>query len=81
MHQHSCHQAYKSVLMMIRTLFLYTILLKGGECMFKLGKDSIIVQTWFAVVLNGKYKIEQVPAICGIREAVQQLLDEVNTQA
>lgn len=46
----------------------------------KLGRNSIVVQTWFAAVLNGMYTVEQVPAIFGIREAVQALLDE-STQA
>ena len=59
------------------SLFCLTILRKGVRDMFKLGKDSIVVQTWFSAVINNMVTIDKVPAIFGIKEAVEELLKEM----
>lgn len=73
--QSPCHLCR---LMLRNTVKVALFAILGGVNMFKLGKNSIVVQTWFSAVMNGIVAIEKVPVQFGIREGVQTLLDELN---
>lgn len=45
--------------------------------MLKFNKDSIVVKSWVTMVMTGVYKIDQVPALFGIRAAVEEVIKEL----
>lgn len=46
--------------------------------MFKLTKESGLVKNvWVPLILNGTYKIEQVPNLVNLREVVNEVLKEI----
>lgn len=46
--------------------------------MFKLTKESGLVKNvWVPLILNGTYKVEQVPNLLNLREVVNEVLLEV----
>ena len=40
-------------------------------------ENSMLVRTWFSVVLSGAYKFHQVPNLSNLREEVEKKLIEV----
>lgn len=45
--------------------------------MFKFNKESGCVKVWVTLILNGTYKVEQVPALLNLKECVEDVLKEV----
>lgn len=45
--------------------------------MLKFDKNSIVVKAWVTMVMTGVYALEQVPAIFGIKEAVEEVVKEL----
>lgn len=45
--------------------------------MLKFDKDSIVVKAWVTMVMTGVYTLEQVPTIFGIKEAVEEVVKQL----
>ncbi|WP_198763809.1 hypothetical protein [Clostridium sporogenes] len=45
--------------------------------MFKFNKESGCVKVWITLILNGTYKVEQVPSLLNLKECVGEVLQEV----
>lgn len=45
--------------------------------MFKFNKNSGCVKVWVTLILNGTYKVEQVPPLLNLQECVNAVLVEV----
>ncbi|OOO62026.1 hypothetical protein BS637_09495 [Clostridium tepidum] len=45
--------------------------------MFKFNKESGCVKVWVTLILNGTYKVEQVPNLLNLKECVKEVLKDV----
>lgn len=45
--------------------------------MFSFNKDSGCVKVWVTLIMNGTYKVEQVPALLNLKECVEEVLVDV----
>ncbi|EFM24759.1 hypothetical protein HMPREF9225_1625 [Peptoniphilus duerdenii ATCC BAA-1640] len=45
--------------------------------MLKFDRNSMVVKAWVTMVMTGVYKIDQVPALFGIRAAVEEVIKEL----
>jgi len=45
--------------------------------MFSFNKDSGCVKVWVTLIMNGTYKVEQVPALLNLKECVNEVLVDV----
>lgn len=45
--------------------------------MFKFNKDSGCVKVWVTLIMNGTYKVEQVPPLLNLQECVNAVLQDV----
>lgn len=45
--------------------------------MLKFDRNSMVVKAWVTMIMTGVYKIDQVPALFGIREAVEEVIKEL----
>lgn len=45
--------------------------------MLKFDRNSMVVKAWVTMVMTGVYKIDQAPALFGIREAVEEVIKEL----
>ncbi|WP_163201597.1 hypothetical protein [Clostridium sporogenes] len=45
--------------------------------MFKFNKESGCVKVWITLIMNGTYKVEQVPNLLNLKECVGEVLQEV----
>lgn len=45
--------------------------------MFKFNKESGCVKVWVTLIMNGTYKVEQVPKLFNLKECVQEVLTEM----
>ncbi len=45
--------------------------------MLKFDRNSMVVKAWVTMIMTGVYKIDQVPTLFGIREAVEEVIKEL----
>lgn len=45
--------------------------------MFKFNKESGCVKVWVTLIMNGTYKVEQVPPLLNLQECVTTVLTDV----
>ncbi|WP_163256340.1 hypothetical protein [Clostridium sporogenes] len=45
--------------------------------MFSFNKESGCVKVWVTLIMNGTYKVEQVPALLNLKECVEEVLVDV----
>lgn len=45
--------------------------------MFKFNKESGCVKVWVTLIMNGTYKVEQVPNLLNLKECVNNVLKDV----
>jgi len=45
--------------------------------MFSFNKESGCVKVWITLILNGTYKVEQVPPLLNLQECVKEVLKDV----
>ena len=45
--------------------------------MFSFNKESGCVKVWITLIMNGTYKVEQVPNLLNLKECVRGVLQEV----
>ncbi|WP_034439823.1 hypothetical protein [Clostridium ihumii] len=45
--------------------------------MFKFNKESGCVKVWVTLIMNGTYKVEQVPKLLNLQECVNDVLKDV----
>jgi len=45
--------------------------------MFKFDKNSGCVKVWITLIMNGTYKVEQVPNLLNLKECVNEVLKDV----
>nr|WP_287162953.1 hypothetical protein [Clostridium sp.] len=47
--------------------------------MFSFNKESGCVKVWITLILNGTYKVEQVPNLLNLKECVNEVLVDVGS--
>ncbi|EJE7236614.1 hypothetical protein M5L40_003632 [Clostridium botulinum] len=45
--------------------------------MFSFNKESGCVKVWITLILNGTYKVEQVPPLLNLQECVNEVLTDI----
>lgn len=45
--------------------------------MFSFNKESGCVKIWITLILNGTYKVEQVPNLLNLKECVNEVLQDM----
>ena len=45
--------------------------------MFKFNKESGCVKVWVTLIMNGTYKMEQVPKLLNLQECVEEVLVDI----